>query len=218
MQDVGLKLHEYTAEHEELDNSFFEKLSTSTANVERQVLEYLNIIAESASRTVHTEPFIDYNSHWSTPVPKPIALPTRWQYTRIQPEEVSQAAPVASSDPISPKFAPTTPGYSPTSPSMAQVSVSHPRSPTFNNLSPDGGVIANYYDPDLLSKLTGERVPPPILSPLPPPKKPGSTQYSTPSSDRDVLAQSRKPLERHQVESESSFSLLRKRGRPYLRQ
>ncbi|KAH6691190.1 hypothetical protein BKA61DRAFT_663282 [Leptodontidium sp. MPI-SDFR-AT-0119] len=218
MQDVGLKLHEYTAEHEELDNSFFEKLSTSTANVERQVLEYLNIIAESASKTVHTEPFIDYNSHWSTPVPKPIALPTRWQYTRIQPEEVSQAAPVASSDPISPKFAPTTPGYSPTSPSMAQVSVSHPRSPTFNNLSPDGGVIANYYDPDLLSKLTGERVPPPILSPLPPPKKPGSTQYSTPSSDRDVLAQSRKPLERHQVESESSFSLLRKRGRPYLRQ
>ncbi|KAH7364706.1 hypothetical protein BKA65DRAFT_143372 [Rhexocercosporidium sp. MPI-PUGE-AT-0058] len=175
MQDVGLKLHEYTAEHEELESSFFEKLSTSTADVERQILEHLDIVADLASKTVNPGPCTGYYSHRFMPSPKPtLPPPTRWQYTRTQPEETSHTTPVAISDPTSPTFSPASPGYSPTSPAIVQVSLPQPRPSTSNSHSSDGSAIVNYYNPNLPSKWTRESVPPPF----PPPR-----QLSTIASD-----------------------------------
>ncbi|KAK0108890.1 hypothetical protein ONS96_014931 [Cadophora gregata f. sp. sojae] len=196
MQDVGIKLHEYTSEYEELENHCFELLATSTANIERQVIDYLDIMANLASKIVHNPrttlgtsftgyTYYNRSSDYKPPPPKPLPPPpTRWQYTRILPEPQMQDTAIA---PMSPSFSPTSPCYSPTSPKFHSASPGFsPASPSYSSASPaipqfgcaseeltslkreslDGGSIANYYNSPEL---------PPMLPQTTPAESPGSS-------------------------------------------
>ena len=180
MQDVCLKLHEYTAEHEELDGHCFELLAASTTNIERKVIEHLDLVADSASKIVlrpincggdfsgHTfynrtsdnQPFI--------PVPPP-PLPTRWQHTKILPETQNERDPVDNSE-----AAHASPGHSPTSPCYS------PSSYVFNSASPCYSPVSPSYSPNspTIPQLTS-----PQGAYAPPRSSPGSNAYERDGPD-----------------------------------
>jgi len=169
MQDVCLKLHEYTAEHEELDGHCFELLAASTANIERKVIEHLDLVANSAGKIVLRPincgsgfsgyTFVHHTSDFKPSTPKPLPPPlTRWQPTKILPETQSQHNPVDKSE-----VARTSPDNSPTSPCCS------PNSPVFNSASPCYSPVSPSYSPTspTISQLTSPQgaYAPPLASP-----------------------------------------------------
>ncbi|KAL2060233.1 hypothetical protein VTL71DRAFT_9628 [Oculimacula yallundae] len=160
MQDVGLKLHEYTAEHEELGVSCFEPLVISTDAIKQQALLYLDMVAETASapnvednRTGHDEV--------RSIVPRPHRPLPDWQHANIQPDVYIPDAPVSgprkrgrpskkeierrSIDIASPVFSPASPCYSPSSP-LSPRGPNCQTGPTTSNDHPIHLGVINHHD------------------------------------------------------------------------
>ncbi|KAI9048340.1 hypothetical protein LZ554_008132 [Drepanopeziza brunnea f. sp. 'monogermtubi'] len=149
MQNVVMKLHEYSAEYEELRPSSFREMSAFSANVRQRAISYLDNLGRCAIKPQRKSGYSNIQARYRKPA-------TTDDFVQVPNPSIHQERPIPTQvslgqvpGRVSPGFSPTSPLYCSTPPNMGL-----PTPPGFFPIGPRYDPASPSYSPASSPKLS----------------------------------------------------------------